>query len=283
MKTKFTTYFTRFILVFTGLLVIALGAIYWLLQAGLPSANSSYHVTGTAAPITITKNDKGIPYIKAETREDAAFALGFVHAQDRLFQMDMMRRYAAGRLSEIYGKRTLDTDKFMRAHRFETRARDDFDHLSEPLKKALQAYADGVNSYITQRHETLSPEFYALRYRPAPWQPTDCLLWQKTMGITLSHNWKNDLLRGRMSRIMTSEELEQLWPATPADSPVTVEGNVIVSHNEDRHCELACSHLGAEPSAATQLNKSRSDEISLLGVALRKTISLDCRAWLCPL
>lgn len=218
MKTLFKN-LTRLILI---LIILVFAAGVWFLRSGIPPKNSTYELEKLSHHVEITKDGHGIPYIKAKTREDAAFAMGFVHAQDRLFQMDMMRRYAAGELSEVFGKRTLKTDRFMRNFRFRTRAEEDFNDLSPQVKKVLESYADGVNAYIKNRKEKLSPEFFILQYTPKPWSSIDSLLWQKNMALLLSHNWKNELLRTRMREIIPVEDMDKFWPPTPKDSPVTI-------------------------------------------------------------
>lgn len=212
---------TRIILI---LLILTFATAIWFLRAGVPGKNATYELKGLSHNVEIIKDGHGIPYISAKTREDAAFALGFVHAQDRLFQMDMMRRYASGELSEVLGKRTLTTDKFMRNFRFRARARDDFEHLSPHVKKSLEAYADGVNAYMNEREEKLSPEFFVLQYEPKPWTAIDSLLWQKNMSLLLSHNWKNELLRTQMKGIIPEKDMSKFWPPSPQNSPVTVPG-----------------------------------------------------------
>lgn len=216
--------FTRLFLILT---IIAIAGFVWFLRASVPAKNATYELAGLKHTIEIIKDGHGIPYVKATTREDAAFAMGFLHAQDRLFQMDMMRRYASGELSEVFGKRTLKTDKFMRTLRFRARAKEDFTHFSPHVKKALEAYANGVNAYMNNKHEKPAPEFFALGYDPKPWTVVDSILWQKNMALTLSHNWKHDLLRGRMSKIIAPEDFNKFWPPTPEDSPVTIPGKKI--------------------------------------------------------
>jgi penicillin amidase len=124
----------------------------------------------------------GIPRIRAATEQDAAAALGFVHARDRMFQMELMRRAASGRLSEIAGPVTLPIDRTMRTLGLRNRAVADLAVLPPETRDLLDAYARGVNAWIALRGRFAAPEFLVLG-APEPWQPVDTLLWAKTMGM----------------------------------------------------------------------------------------------------
>lgn len=219
---KFIKYTSYTILSFIVLVLFAGIGIYFWLKTGLPKDNEEYLVSGITEKVQITRDAEGIPYIKAKNLQDASFALGFLHAQDRLWQMDMVRRYTSGRLSEIYGERALGTDKFMRLMGFARLVQQDYALLSKDVQESLEAYAKGVNSYINDHKGALSPEFYALMYDPEEWKPQDSLLWQKSMALHLSHNWRNDILRGQMLDIMSEEELQKFWPVTPDNGVVTL-------------------------------------------------------------
>src|SRR5439155_24899651 len=113
-----------------------------------------------------------VPHIAAESDRDAGFALGFVHAQDRLFQMDMMRRLGAGRLSEVLGEASFGTDRTMRTLGLYRAAESQLDALSPPLREGLDAYAAGVNAFLAQ-NTVLPPEYALLRSTPEAWRPAD--------------------------------------------------------------------------------------------------------------
>ncbi|MDP1724488.1 MAG: penicillin acylase family protein [Alphaproteobacteria bacterium] len=216
---KYTSY--TFLTLILLALILGTGFYFWL-KTGLPKDNEEYNLTGLTEKVQITRDAEGIPYIKAKNLQDASFALGFLHAQDRLWQMDMVRRYTSGRLSEVYGERALENDKFMRVMGFNHLVQQDFELLSKELQNILEAYTKGVNAYIKDHKGALSPEFYALTYTPEEWKPQDSLLWQKSMALALSHNWRNDLLRSQMLHIMSEEELNKFWPNTPENGVVTL-------------------------------------------------------------
>ena len=154
-----------------GVLLIALvivggGALYLL--SSLPQLDGRIAVGGPTHSIHIARDTDGVPLIDAANDEDAAFGLGFAHAQDRLFQMELQRRYGAGRLSEIFGAQALATDRQMRVLGLYHAAEAEISYLSAPVRRALEAYAAGVNAFLAARRGALPPEFVLLALRPEP-------------------------------------------------------------------------------------------------------------------
>jgi penicillin amidase len=172
------------------LLIVAGGGS--LLLATLPPIDGRLRLHGLAAPVEIDRDAAGIVTIRAQSEADAAFALGFAHAQDRLFQMDMTRRYGAGRLSEVIGAATLPTDRFMRRLGLYRVAQANYLNLPAEAQRLFQAYAAGVNAYIAENNNLLPPEFLLLGYRPEPWHPADSLVWGRLMAWQLSGNWRDE-------------------------------------------------------------------------------------------
>lgn len=177
--------------------VLALAALWFYLRTGLPEITGRVAVAGLQHEVGIYRDRDGVPHIFARTAADGYRALGYVHAQDRLFQMDLMRRVASGRLAEAIGSMGLENDRFMRTLGLRALAARDFVDLSAETRAALIAYAEGVNSYLYQRKGALPPEYLVF---PAPesWTPTDSLLWGKLMGMALSGNWRDEAMRARM-------------------------------------------------------------------------------------
>jgi penicillin amidase len=188
--------------------ITAVGSLLWLT---LPESHETRSIPGLSAPVDITFDRDGIPRIRAANRLDAAIALGYVHARDRMFQMEMMRRAASGRLSEIVGPATLDYDRTMRVLGLRYRATADFAALPEPTRVVLQAYARGVNAWIDDRGRFSAPECLLLG-RPEPWTPVDSLLWGKTMGLYLSENWRVELSRLSLAGHLSPPMIDELWP-----------------------------------------------------------------------
>jgi penicillin amidase len=203
------------------LLPIIAGSILLWLRGSLPQTFGTIALAGPGAEIRITRDAAGVPHIAAANDRDAAFALGFVHAQDRLFQMDMMRRLGAGRLSEILGPATIGTDRTMRTFGFYRLAEAEFADISQPLRDALEAYAAGVNAFLAQRR-TLPLEYHLLRTAPETWRPADSLVWGKYMALILAGNYRGELLRARLATRLTPAQLTQLYPDYPKDAPVTL-------------------------------------------------------------
>src|SRR5204862_8197618 len=169
------------------------------------------------AKVEIARDGDGAVTIRAQSEADAFYALGFAHAQDRLFQMDMMRRWGAGRLSEVFGAKTVDTDKLMRILGLYRLAEASLAKVPNEMRVTLEAYAAGVNAFLATRGDTLAPEFWLLGYSPEPWRPADSLVWGRLMALELSDNWTQELLRYQLAARLTPAQLNELWPAPPGD------------------------------------------------------------------
>ena len=185
-----------------------LGGVLWLT---LPRSNQTARIQGLSAPVDISFDGDGIPRIRAANDLDAAAALGFVHARDRMFEMDLMRRNASGRLSELAGPVTLPLDRTMRVLGLRRAAEADYVALPANARAVLQAYANGVNAWIALRGRFAAPEFL-LFGAPEPWTPVDSLLWAKTMGLWLSLNWRTELSRQALAGHVPQQLIDELWP-----------------------------------------------------------------------
>ncbi len=185
-----------------------IGGVLWLT---LPRSNQLARIQGLSAPVDITFDADGIPRIRAATEQDAAAALGFVHARDRMFEMELMRRNASGRLSELAGPVTLPLDRTMRMLGLRQAAEADYAALPADTSALLQAYANGVNAWIALRGRFAAPEFL-LFGAPEPWTPVDSLLWGKTMGLWLSLNWRTELSRQALAGHVPQQKIDELWP-----------------------------------------------------------------------
>lgn len=203
-------------------ILLAGSALFVVAMGSLPRIDGRHPVTGIQLRTTVTRDSVGLPSIKAETRHDAYFALGWVHAQDRIWQMEAQRRLGAGRLAEVVGEAGLASDRYMRTLGLYRAAERSLPTLSQPTRDALQSYADGVNAWMSYNLHRLPPEFTLLRFKPEPWTPTDSVVWQKIMAMTLTGNWHDDILRAQLARTMEPKRLAELFPAYPADAPVTL-------------------------------------------------------------
>ena len=193
----------------------------------------------------------GIVTIRAETERDAAAALGYVHAQDRLFQMDIMRRGGAGRLSEVLGAGTLRLDRFMRTLGLYRVAEANLAHVSPDLRRLVEAYAAGVNAYIDDPGGPLPPEFVLLGYRPERWRPADSVVWGRVMALRLSGNWTDEILRARLARRLSAAQVNALWPDYPDDAPVALDdvAGLLRGHRLERFAGLLPPDLAPQDAS----------------------------------
>ena len=208
-----------------GLLVIALvvsGGGYLALRTSLPTIDGRIMVAGVHGEVSIVRDADGVPTITAKDDDDLAFGLGYVHAQDRLFQMELQRRYGAGRLAEIFGPAALPIDTQMRVLGLYRAAEAAFAKLSPEIQHGIEAYCAGVNAYLSTRGALLPPEFLLLRFSPEPWTPADTLVWGKLMDFQLGGNYRGELLRARLAKTVSNEDMEFLYPGYPKDAPRTL-------------------------------------------------------------
>lgn len=209
----------------TGLVIlpaVVASAGYLWLRTSLPVQQREMTVVGVSAPVDIIRDENWIPHIFARTEEDAAFALGYVHAEDRLWQMEMIRRLGAGRLSELFGPSLLATDRHLRTLGLYELAKDQAAHASVPVKRMLKSYAAGVNEWLRRRKGALPPEFLVLSFEPEPWEIADSMVWGPLMAWRLGTNRHHELLRARLTHHLNSEQIAELWPQTREEETVTV-------------------------------------------------------------
>ncbi|HEX6978335.1 MAG TPA: penicillin acylase family protein [Alphaproteobacteria bacterium] len=205
-----------------ALVVLAAAAAFAWLASSLPQTAGQIPVASPTAEVEIIRDAHGVPHIFASSEADAIYALGFVHAQDRLFQMDMMRMAGQGRLSEMFGPSTLDLDRLMRTLDIAGQADATFAALAPKWRDLLSIYAAGVNAFLETRSGTLPPEFMIAGRTPEPWQPRDSILWGKLMALQLSGNWRDELTRARLANRLSPEMLRELWPEWPSDDATTL-------------------------------------------------------------
>lgn len=181
--------------------------------AGNPTPQrQTLQVAGLRAPVTVRRDERGIPYIEAANDDDVYFAQGFITAGDRLWQMDFQRRVARGELSEIFGKATLEQDKLHRTFGFSRLVDQAAANLEPKFGAALNAYVKGVNAFIDSRTEqTMPPEFRLLQYKPRPWTPADSLAVGALMAEYLSSTWHLDVMRSSLAGL-PKEKREALLP-----------------------------------------------------------------------
>ncbi|WP_354682219.1 penicillin acylase family protein [Cupriavidus necator] len=217
-------WFGRLARILMVLLVVALAGaaatLGWYRHAAQPPAAGTVALPGLHDKVTIVRDGNGVPHIRAASKADAWFALGYVHAQDRLWQMQMNKRVVAGRLAEILGPSAIDNDKFLRTLGVRRNAEAILAQSPPETRAALQAYADGVNAWIDHRKGPLPPEFLLLRTEPEHWEPADTLGWQTMMAWDLGSNWTQETLRMRLAQVLPVARISELLAPYPGEQPV---------------------------------------------------------------
>lgn len=201
-----------------GVLTVVL--IYYLASQSLPDYDKSIQMSGITSEIEIVRDNNNVPHIFAAADRDVFFGLGYAHAQDRLWQMTLMRRTAQGRLSEMFGARTVETDKLLRRLDIYPLAVQSVEFQDARTLDALQSYSAGVNARIEEiNRDSLgrgAPEFFLFNAPLAPWQPADSLAIIKLMGLQLSGHLREEVLRARTSLLLPDEKrLADILPDQP--------------------------------------------------------------------
>ncbi|WP_161568223.1 penicillin acylase family protein [Anaerobacillus alkaliphilus] len=196
------------------LLILAVGTGYWFVTRSLPSVNGTVSLAELNEEVTVIRDERGVAQIQATSLEDLFFVQGYVTAQDRLFQMDMTRRLAGGRLSEVIGKQALDTDRFFRTYGMHRTTDALVSMFNEETVKIVDAYVSGVNQYMNDAFSTgkYPVEFRILGYQPEPWTAEDTALVVKYMGYTLSGNFRSELEHYRMINVLGNVDAPNLFP-----------------------------------------------------------------------
>jgi penicillin amidase len=182
----------------TVVILAAGGVLWWYVYRPLPQIDGTAHVGGLEQPVTVERDRWGVPHIRAASVQDLVEAEGYVMAQDRLWQMDLLRRVARGQLSEVLGKDTVAIDKQFRTFGFSRAAERDLAQMDPETRDIMEAYARGVNRFIEQHANRLPLEFSLLKYQPRPWTPTDTLAISGYMYETLTDTWEEKLARAKV-------------------------------------------------------------------------------------
>lgn len=200
------------------LLLVGLGGAAWLYSTArraLPQLDGSVFLPGLADRVTVVRDAHGVPHISASSLDDLLFAQGYVTAQDRLWQMDATRRFAAGELAQVLGPDLLRLDRQQRILQIRAVAERLAHSLSPDDRAQLEAYARGVNAYIDTHHDTLPLEFRVLRYHPQPWTAKDSLLVTLSMSQALNHGpYRTELSREAILAKLGPEHTADLYPTT---------------------------------------------------------------------
>ncbi len=212
-------------------LVIAILAAIFIpvtVRRSFPQVSGVVQLTALDGSVDIYRDSSGIPHIYAASQHDLFFAQGYVHAQDRFWQMDFWRHIGSANLSEMFGESQLDTDKFLRTLGWGRVAQQELGQYDPDTIAIMQAYSDGVNAYLADHQgSALSLEYAVLKlltpsYKPAPWQPVNSLTWGKVMAWDLGGNLDYEIARAVLLKTLTPQQVADLYPPFPSDHPIIV-------------------------------------------------------------
>ena len=188
----------------------------------LPQIEGTLRLDGINEQVEILRDRWGVPHIYAQNQRDMFFAQGFAHAQDRLFQMELNRRTARGRLSELFGELSLDTDRTVRTFGFERLGRIDIDNTTDEMREIMESYARGVNAYLDHPGTRLPIEFTLLNHKPEPWEILDSMAFSRIMIWQLSHDWQSEIIRAEIAEKVGVEQAAELEINYLKSNPVTL-------------------------------------------------------------
>ena len=188
-----------------------------------PGIKGKISLKGITEEVKIIIDEWGVPHVFAQNEKDLFFACGYMHARERMWQMELTRRAGFGKLSEIFGKRTLERDRFMRNLGLKEAAIKDFEKLSSKMRNLINSYSDGVNSWMSSRKFDWPPEFLLLRHRPQPWSPLDSLVIKEVMALLLCADYKSEAIRGKLVKKLGAQKALQILEEGIAVPPSETE------------------------------------------------------------
>lgn len=254
-----------FVIVLVLALVAGVGyGAFWsvsTVRASYPQTTGSIELKGLTGNVDVKRDSYGIPQIYADSDSDLFRAQGFVHAQDRFWEMDVRRHMTSGRLSEMFGSGQVETDSFLRTLGWRKVAQEEYDtKLDEDTKKNLQAYAEGVNEYLDGKDgKDISVEYAALGltndYKPTQWTPVDSVAWLKAMAWDLRGNMQDEIDRSLLTSRLSAKQIEELYPAYPYEKnkPIVRQGAISpVTGTFDPEAEPSDSIGSSTPEGAAE-------------------------------
>jgi penicillin amidase len=226
MTFNFKRFLVRFLIGTAILLLLLVLFIAYEIRNSFPQMRGQIRIAGLKQPVRIYRDVHGVPQIYASTQHDLFMAQGFVHAQDRFWQMDVWRHIGGGRLSEIFGKSEIKTDHFLRTLGWSQISEEELKMLDWNSVSILQDYASGVNAYLSSHGgSSLSFEYAVVkllnsRYSPELWHPVHTLTWAKVMSFDLSMNMDYEINRARLLKTLSPSQVDELYPPYSSDNPV---------------------------------------------------------------
>ncbi len=226
---------TRTVSLTFGLAASAAGVgIAATLRRPLPRTSGHVPLRGLTARAAVHRDRWGVPHIYAEHNHDLFAALGYVHAQDRLWQMELNRRTGHGQLAEIFGPVALSSDQFIRTLGFSRLVQRELPLLDDETRTILEAYVRGINGCLESISGRLPVEFGLLGFQPRPWEVADILIWPKVMALNLASNWSSELFHAHVVAALGVERAETIAPHYPGEAAITIpRGAIYTTHLGD--------------------------------------------------
>lgn len=260
------------------LVVLLAAAIAIYVYRSFPALDGELKLSGLTAAVSVARDGADVTHIKAQSPRDAWMALGYVHAQERGWQLEFNRRVMHGELSEVLGEATLDTDKLMRTLGVMEAAQRQWQGLPAEAKQALQAYSDGINAFYAGSAQALSPEFHILGVKPGgsgqPWTPQDSVGWALMMALDLGGNWGNEFARLSAAKVLSTDELWQLFTPYPGEAPASKTDFAKL------YAELGVFRPDAIKTGAADARQERAEGLfGIKNAADAELLALDINDW----
>ncbi len=278
----------RFLVVLVTILVIlsVVGGVTGnaAVASSFPQTSGETKLAGLSGSVDVYRDKLGIPHIYAGNLRDLFMAQGYVHAQDRFWQMDFWRHVGSGRLSEMFGKSQVDTDAFLRTLGWRQLAEQEFANLDPESQDILNAYSAGVNAYLNQRSGTqLSLEYGILglltpSYKPEPWTPVNSLTWAKAMAWDLRGNMGEEIERAILLKTLTPAQVDELFPPYPSDHPLIVP-HIAESRSDSASTSSPAQALAGSVLSGAQLTRLDARLASLDGILGQADTGIGSNSW----
>lgn len=270
----------KVLVITTSILVVLVvtlsGLAYWEVNRAFPDYDGEAELPGLEAQVSVLRDEHGIPQIYADDAADLFRAQGYVHAQDRFWEMDFRRHVTAGRLSELFGEDQVDTDTFLRTLGWRRVAERELPTLAPDTRRYLEAYAEGVNAYVGSRSlGELGLQYTLLDLQgvddvPERWTPVDSLAWLKAMAWDLRANVEDELTRSLMLENLPVERVEQLFPAYPYDR----HRPIVADEDLPPAVTAAATTAAVRPAAQDVLPAGAAEALGPVGAALDRVPDL---------
>ncbi|MDP3228340.1 MAG: penicillin acylase family protein [Acidovorax sp.] len=265
-----------------AVLLAGTGAAVYV-QRSFAVVDGKLSVAGLRDVVRVQRDGADVTHIRAQTPQDVWFAMGFVHAQERTWQLEFNRRVMHGQLSEVFGEATVETDKLMRSLDIMGAARRQYNGLPLYAKEALQAYSQGIHAFHKDRPQALSPEFHVLGVKPggdagAVWEPEDSVGWALMMALDLGGNWGNEFARLSVAKTLDTDRLWQLMPPYPGEPPAASADLAALYRQLGVYRAGGAPPSAMAPGAADQADAATAPASSRQG-PLSRQISAGMLAW----